>query len=518
MYNKNKVLLMILDGFGISEKTEGNAVKMADMPFYNSMLKKYPHISINSFGLDVGLPEGQMGNSEVGHLNIGAGKIVFQDITRINLSVDDKSFFENKTLLKAFENVKENNSKLHLIGLVSDGGVHSYPKHYYALIDLAKKHKIDKLFMHALTDGRDTSPTGGKDFVQDVQDYMNKQNIGKVATITGRYYTMDRDKRWERVEKGYLALTEGIGEKFHTIQEAFESSYSQNITDEFITPKIIVDEKDNPLTIIEDNDSVIFFNFRADRARQISHAFLDDDFNGFNRKKKLDLYYVSMTEYEADLKTHIAFPPQKHKNILGEIISKEGLHQLRIAETEKYAHVTFFFNGGVEKAFTYEDRELIPSPKVATYDLQPEMSAPKVTEKLVQAIESEKYEFIVLNFANPDMVGHTGIIPAAVKALETIDKLVKKIVEKFQEINKDKGYILLTADHGNAEQMIDPETKEEFTAHTTNPVPFMVINPEKKITLTESGRLADIAPTVLKIMNIEKPEEMTGNSLVSKID
>ena len=504
--NKKLTMLMILDGYGHNDKTEGNAVYCAKTPVMDELLSKYPNTLIEASGMNVGLPEGQMGNSEVGHTNIGAGRIVYQELTRITKSITDGDFFANEALLKAINNCKENGSALHLFGLLSDGGVHSHINHLFALIELAKKNGLTKVFVHGFMDGRDVSPTSGIEYVKALEEKMKEIGVGKIGVLSGRYYAMDRDNRWDRVEKAYAALCYGEGEMEEDAIEAMQKSYDNGITDEFIVPTVI--SKDAKISA---NDSVICFNFRPDRAREITRTFVDSDFEGFERKNgMMPVYYVCMTQYDEKMpNVDVAFRPEKLTNTFGEYIASKGLNQLRIAETEKYAHVTFFFNGGVEAPYENEDRALIPSPKVATYDLQPEMSAYQVTDEVIKRIESGKYDVIILNFANCDMVGHTGVFNCAVKAVEAVDECVGKVVEA---VRKQDGVICITADHGNADQMVDPETKDVFTAHTTNPVPFIVVG--KECALRETGRLADIAPTLLKIMDIEKPAEMSGESLV----
>ena len=504
--NKKLTMLMILDGYGYNDKTEGNAVHSAKTPVMDELLSKYPNTLIEASGMNVGLPEGQMGNSEVGHTNIGAGRIVYQELTRITKSITDGDFFKNEALLKAIGNCKENNSALHLFGLLSDGGVHSHINHLFALIELAKKNGLTKVFVHGFMDGRDVSPTSGIEYVKALEEKMEEIGVGKIGVLSGRYYAMDRDNRWDRVEKAYAALCYGEGEMEEDAVEAMQKSYDNGITDEFIVPTVI--SKDAKISA---NDSVICFNFRPDRAREITRTFVDSDFEGFERRNgMMPVYYVCMTQYDEKMpNVDVAFRPEKLTNTFGEYIASKGLNQLRIAETEKYAHVTFFFNGGVEAPYENEDRALIPSPKVATYDLQPEMSAYQVTDEVIKRIESGKYDVIILNFANCDMVGHTGVFNCAVKAVEAVDECVGKVVEA---VRKQDGVVCITADHGNADQMVDPETKDVFTAHTTNPVPFIVVG--KECTLRETGRLADIAPTLLKIMDIEKPAEMSGESLV----
>ena len=507
--NKNLTMLMILDGFGINERKDGNAIAIANTPVIDKLLKLNPNTTIKTSGLDVGLPEGQMGNSEVGHTNIGAGRIVYQELTRITKSIEDGDFFSIPELVGAIENCKKHNSKLHIMGLLSNGGVHSHIRHLYALLELAKRKDFEDVYVHCFLDGRDTPPASGEGFITELEQKMAEKGVGKIASISGRFYSMDRDKRWERVEKSYNALVNGIGEKATSATQAIEESYQKEIFDEFVLPTLICNN-DEPIATIGENDSVIFLNFRPDRAREITRSLVDKDFTGFERKY-FPLYYVCFTNYDETIENvHIVFKKDEIKNTLGEIVSKKGLTQLRIAETEKYAHVTFFFNGGEEKQYKGEDRILIPSPKVETYDMKPEMSAIEVTDKVVEVIESKKYNTIILNYANPDMVGHTGNLEATIKAIETIDTCVGRVVEALEKVN---GVAIITADHGNSEQMIDYITGEPHTAHTTNPVPLILVG--KKATL-KPGRLADLAPTMLEIMGIEKPAEMTGTSLIDK--
>ena len=509
--DKKTTMLMILDGFGVNENSEGNAVKLAKIPNINEIMKQYPNTIIHTSGLDVGLPEGQMGNSEVGHTNIGAGRIVYQELTRITKSIEDGDFFSNSELIAAIENCKKNNSKLHILGLLSDGGVHSHMRHLFAILELAKRKDFEDVYVHCFLDGRDTPPASADGYIAELEEKMKEKGVGKIATISGRFYAMDRDKRWERVKEAYDALVNGEGHRFASATAAIENSYQKEIFDEFVKPSIIC-KNDEPVATIGENDSVIFFNFRPDRAREITRTIVDPDFDGFERKY-FKTYFVTFTNYDETLLpyVHIAFKKEEIKNTLGEYISKLGLTQLRIAETEKYAHVTFFFNGGEEKQYEGEDRILIPSPKVETYDMKPEMSAGEVTDKVVDAINSKKYDVIILNYANPDMVGHTGSLEATIKALEFLDGCVKRVVDAIE--NND-GTLLITADHGNAEQMIDYKTGELHTAHTTNPVPLVLIGRED-VKLKE-GRLADLAPTMLDLMNLEKPAEMTGESLIEK--
>lgn len=505
--SKKPVALIILDGFGYSDKKEGNAIYKAKKPNIDKMFKNNVTTLIGASGMDVGLPNGQMGNSEVGHTNIGAGRIVYQDLTRITKSIEDGDFFKNKTLLNAIESAKSNNSSLHLMGLLSNGGVHSHNTHLYALLKMAKENNIENVYVHAFMDGRDVPPKSGIDFIKECDSMIEQIGVGEIATVAGRYYAMDRDNRWDRVKKAYDALVYREGELADNAALAIENSYKKGDTDEFVLPTICSNKG-----AIKENDSVIFFNFRPDRAREITRALIDKDFKGFERKNgELSLNFVCMTEYDATIKNvSVAFGGESLDNIFGEYISKLGLKQLRIAETEKYAHVTFFFNGGREKEFSGEDRALIKSPSVATYDLKPEMSAYEVTKEAIKRIEQDKYDVIILNYANCDMVGHTGVFSAAVEAVEAVDDCLGKLLD---EIEKKGGVAIVTADHGNADKMID-EDGSPFTAHTTNPVTLTVVGYNCK--LREGGKLADIAPTMLDIMNLEKPSEMTGISLIEK--
>ena len=508
---KKLAMLMILDGFGINENTDGNAVKLANTPNIDKLMKKYPTTEIYTSGLKVGLPEGQMGNSEVGHTNIGAGRIVYQELTKITKSIEDGDFFAIPEFIEAIENCKKHNSKLHILGLVSDGGVHSHIRHLYGLLEMAKRRDFENVYVHCFLDGRDTSPASGESYIMQLEEKMKEKGVGKIASISGRYYAMDRDKRWDRVKKCYDALVNGEGNKATSATIAIEDSYQKEVFDEFVEPTVICNG-DTPIATIQENDSVIFFNFRPDRARQITRAIVDPDFDGFETKK-LKTYFVCFTSYDETMpNVKIAFKKEPIVNTFGEVISKNGLTQLRIAETEKYAHVTFFFNGGEEKQYPGEDRILVPSPKVATYDLQPEMSAREVTENVVKAINSEKYNAIILNYANPDMVGHTGSLPAAIKAVETIAECVGKVVEA---VLAHDGTLIITADHGNCEQMIDYKTGEPHTAHTTNPVPLILVSNNENYKV-KSGKLADLAPTLLEILGIDKPAEMTGESILVK--
>ncbi len=511
--SKKPVVLMVLDGYGLSDKTEGNAIALADTPVMDKLMKECPFVPGNASGLAVGLPDGQMGNSEVGHMNIGAGRIIYQDLTSITKAIEDGDFFKNEGMLEAIENCKKNHSDLHLWGLLSDGGVHSHNTHLYAILELCKRENFSDVYVHPFLDGRDTPPASGKDYVAQLVEKMNEIGVGKVASISGRYYAMDRDNRWDRVEKAYSAMVYGEGEKATDPVQAVADSYAKDVTDEFVLPTVIMDG-DKPVATVKANDSVIFFNFRPDRAREITRAFCEDDFDGFDRKQgRMPLVYVCFKDYDESIGNKlVAFKKQMIVNTFGEYLAKNGKKQLRLAETEKYAHVTFFFNGGVEDPNKDEDRILVKSPAVATYDLQPEMSAPEVSEKLNAAIASEQYDVIIINFANPDMVGHTGVIPAAVKAVERVDACVGAAVEA---VKKADGVLFICADHGNAEQMIDYTTGAPHTAHTTNPVPFILVN-YGDVKLREGGCLADIAPTLLEIMGLPQPEEMTGKSLIVK--
>ncbi|MGN0497204.1 MAG: 2,3-bisphosphoglycerate-independent phosphoglycerate mutase [Lachnospiraceae bacterium] len=512
--SKKPVVLMVLDGYGLNDNAEGNAIAMAKTPVMDKLMEECPFAPGNASGLSVGLPDGQMGNSEVGHMNIGAGRIIYQDLTSITKAIEDGDFFKNEALLEAINNCKKNNSDLHLWGLLSDGGVHSHNTHVYGILELCKKEGFSNVYVHPFLDGRDTPPASGKDYVAQLVNKMKEIGVGKVASISGRYYAMDRDNRWDRVEKAYAAIAYGEGEKATDPVQAIADSYAKDVTDEFMLPTVI-EENGKPLATVKPNDSVIFYNFRPDRAREITRAFCDDDFDGFDRRNgRMPITYVCFKDYDESISNKlVAFKKQSIANTLGEYLAKMGKTQVRLAETEKYAHVTFFFNGGVEEPNENEERILVKSPSVATYDLQPEMSAPEVADKLVDAILSDKYDVIIVNFANPDMVGHTGVIPAAVAAVERVDECVGKAVEA---VKKADGVMFICADHGNAEKMIDYETGNPHTAHTTNPVPFILVNYDKDVKLREGGCLADIAPTLLEIMNLEKPSEMTGESLIVK--
>ena len=511
--SKKPTVLMILDGYGLNDKVEGNAVKQANTPVMDKLMAEYPYVKGLASGMAVGLPEGQMGNSEVGHLNMGAGRIVYQELTRITKEIQDGDFFKNEALLDAVKNAKENGTALHLFGLLSDGGVHSHITHLFGLLELAKKEGLEKVYVHCFLDGRDTPPQSGKGYVQELTDKLAELGVGKIATVMGRYYAMDRDNRWDRVERAYNAITKGLGVSAESGVAAVQNSYNNGKNDEFVEPAVVM-ENGKPVATIQDGDSVIFCNFRPDRAREITRAFCCDDFDGFAREKRLQTTYVCFTDYDETIPNkEVAFHKVAITNTFGEFLAAHGLKQARIAETEKYAHVTFFFNGGVEEPNEGEDRILVKSPKVATYDLKPEMSAPEVCEKLVDAIKSQKYDVIIINFANPDMVGHTGVQKAAIQAIEVVDGCVGKAVDAIKEVN---GQLFICADHGNAEQLIDYETGAPFTAHTTNPVPFILVNADPSYTLREGGCLADIAPTLIELMGMEQPKEMTGKSLLIK--
>ena len=511
--SKKPTVLMILDGYGLNDRVEGNAIKQANTPVMDKLMAEYPYVKGLASGMAVGLPEGQMGNSEVGHLNMGAGRIVYQELTRITKEIQDGDFFKNEALLHAVKNAKENGSALHLFGLLSDGGVHSHITHLFGLLELAKKEGLEKVYVHCFLDGRDTPPQSGKGYVQELTDKLAELGVGKIATVMGRYYAMDRDNRWDRVERAYNAITKGLGVSAESGVAAVQNSYNNGKNDEFVEPAVVM-ENGKPVATVQDGDSVIFFNFRPDRAREITRAFCCDDFDGFAREKRIQTTYVCFTDYDETIPNkEVAFHKVAITNTFGEFLAAHGLKQARIAETEKYAHVTFFFNGGVEEPNEGEDRILVKSPKVATYDLKPEMSAPEVCEKLVGAIKSQKYDVIIINFANPDMVGHTGVQKAAIQAIEVVDGCVGKAVDAIKEVN---GQLFICADHGNAEQLIDYETGAPFTAHTTNPVPFILVNADPSYTLREGGCLADIAPTLIELMEMEQPKEMTGKSLLIK--
>ncbi len=504
-------MLIILDGYGIGEDYPGNAVKLANTPNIDRLMKEYPNTTLEASGLAVGLPPGQMGNSEVGHLNIGSGRVIYQELTKISKEIEDKEFFEKKEFVSMIEDARSRNKRIHLLGLVSSGGVHSHNSHLFALLELMKVRNFKDVYVHAILDGRDVGPTSGKEEIEGLIFNMKKIGVGKLASISGRYYSMDRDNRWDRTRMAYDAMVLGEGKWTKDPVKAIEDSYKDGVTDEFFLPTVIM-EDGKPVAMVEEDDSILFFNFRPDRARQITRAFVDDDFQGFHRNKKLHTYYLTMTEYDKTIKNvEIAYRNHAPKNTLGEYISNLGLNQLRAAETEKYAHVTFFFNGGIEEPYDNEDRLLIPSPKVATYDLQPEMSADLLKDEILKRLDMDKYDLIILNFANADMVGHTGSIPATIKAVETVDKCLGEIVEKLLAKG---GKALVTADHGNAERLRDQVDGSIITAHTINKVPLIFVGGKGKL---KEGILADLGPTLLDIMNLDKPEEMTGNSLIEQL-
>ncbi len=510
--SKKPVVLMILDGYGLNEKTEGNAVAQAKKPNMDKLMAECPWVRGNASGMAVGLPEGQMGNSEVGHLNMGAGRIVYQELTRITKEIMDGAFFENPALLKAVENCKKKGSSLHLMGLLSDGGVHSHNTHLYGLLELAKRNGLEKVYVHCFLDGRDTPPASGKGYAEALTAEMEKIGVGRIATVMGRYYAMDRDNNYDRVKLAYDAMTKGEGLTADCGVCGIQQSYDREETDEFVRPTVVV-EDGKPVATVQDGDSIVFFNFRPDRAREISRAFCDDDFKGFDRGPRKDITYVCFSDYDPTIPNkEVAFHKVAVTNTFGEWLAAGGMTQARIAETEKYAHVTFFFNGGVEEPNPGEDRVLVNSPKdVATYDLKPQMSAYEVCDKLCQAIRGGKYDVIIINFANPDMVGHTGVMDAAVKAVEAVDECVGRAVEAIRETG---GVMFICADHGNAEQLVDYESGAPFTAHTTNQVPFILVNADPAYSLREGGCLADIVPTLIELMGKEQPKEMTGKSLL----
>ena len=511
---KKPVVLMILDGYGINPNHEHNAIFEAKTPVMDKLMKECPFVLGGASGLDVGLPDGQMGNSEVGHLNIGAGRIVYQELTRISKAIKDGDFFENEAFAKAVENCKKNDSSLHLFGLVGPGGVHSHQEHLYGLLELAKRNGLTKVYVHCFLDGRDTPPTSAKGFVQELMEKMKEIGVGQIASVSGRYYAMDRDKRWDRVQKAYDNLTKGNGEQFPCPLCGIQASYDAGVNDEFVVP-FVVAKDGKPVATIKDNDSVIFFNFRPDRAREITRCFCDDEFDGFDRGARIKTTYVCFCDYDETIQNkEVAFKKETLENTLHEYVASKGLKQLHTAETEKYAHVTFFFNGGIESKSEGEDWVLVDSPKeVATYDLKPEMSAYGVCEKLVDAIKSEKYDLIIINFANSDMVGHTGVEAAAIAAVEAVDECVGKAVDALKAVD---GVMFICADHGNSDQMVDYTTGLPHTAHTTNPVPFILVNAGEGYKLREGGKLCDIAPTLLELLGLEKPKEMTGESLLIK--
>lgn len=503
-------VLMILDGWGLNPENSGNAIAKANTPNLDRLFAKYPHSKLQASGKAVGLMDGQMGDSNVGHLNLGSGRIIYQELVRINNSIASGEFFENPQLLAAMEKGKQ--KALHLMGLLSPGGVHSHQEHLFALLKMAVEQGVEKIYVHAFLDGRDVPPASAKADLEKLEEVLAQLGKGQIATVSGRYYAMDRDKRWERTEQAFRAMVKGEGKVANSALEALAQSYADEVYDEFVVPTVIVDEKGKPQGLIENGDSIIFFNFRPDRARQLTRTFVDDDFAGFPRPERPDVAFACLAEYDATIDAPVAFPPQEITNTLGEVLSAQGLRQLRIAETEKYAHVTFFFNGGVETPNRGEDRKLIPSPKVATYDLKPQMSAPEVTEQVIACIEAGTYDVIIMNFANLDMVGHTGIMDAAIEAVETVDSCVGQVVEA---VLSQGGALLLTGDHGNADMMVDPKIGGAYTAHTLNPVPCLAIVPGESFQL-EDGILADVAPTALKILGMEQPSQMTGKSLIKK--
>ncbi|NLB52022.1 MAG: 2,3-bisphosphoglycerate-independent phosphoglycerate mutase [Syntrophomonadaceae bacterium] len=509
---KKPVVLMILDGWGCRDACSDNAITRANPVHFKKLEANYPHTMLKCSGLDVGLPQGLMGNSEVGHLNIGAGRIVYQELTRISKAIEDRTFFDNPNLLEAIDVARDEGRSVHLMGLISDGGVHSHIKHLFALLDLCRERQMKQVFIHGFLDGRDVNPKSAADYATIVSQYMEKIGIGQFASIGGRFYGMDRDKHWDRIEKAYNSMVSGIGDKAANVFAAIENNYELRIFDEFIEPTVITGQDGKPLGLIEDGDSIIFFNFRADRARQISRAFTDINFDCFTAVKRPRVNFVCMTQYDLTIEAPVAFKPQNLENTLGEYISGLGLKQLRIAETEKYAHVTFFFNGGVEEPNPGEDRILIPSPNVETYNLKPEMSAPELTERVIQEIDRDYYEVIILNYANADMVGHTGILDAAIQAVKTVDHMMAQVVEAV--LAKD-GAVLITADHGNCEMMVCPTTGSPFTAHTSDLVPFILVDDENKDkTLRDDCALKDIAPTMLNLLGLPIPDEMTGRSIM----
>lgn len=507
---KHPVVLMILDGWGIRQETCGNAIHEACPHNFLKLASTYPYTELEASGLAVGLPPSQMGNSEVGHLNIGAGRVVYQEITRISKAIDEGEFFKNEVLTEAIDGALRSGRSIHLMGLLSDGGVHSLLKHLYALVSMCRQRGAERVFIHAFTDGRDVPPKSAGDYVLQVESELKKIGCGRIATIGGRYWGMDRDKHWERVERAYRAMVMGEGLKAPNALAAVHASYDVEVTDEFIEPTVIVDEQGEAIARVEDGDAVIFFNFRADRARQITRAFVDEDFEGFKRSLWPKVRYVCMTQYDATIEAKVAFPPQNLSDTLGEYLSRQGLRQLRIAETEKYAHVTFFFNGGREEPFVGEERILIPSPAVPTYNLKPEMSAREITSRLLSCLEKDYYDVVIMNYANPDMVGHTGIMEAAVKAIKTVDECLGQVVD---DVLGRQGVVIITADHGNAEQMLDGD--HPHTAHTSDPVPFILVGDDYRgLRLRSGGSLQDIAPTMLDILGLPKPELMTGESLL----
>ncbi|MED0671378.1 2,3-bisphosphoglycerate-independent phosphoglycerate mutase [Aneurinibacillus aneurinilyticus] len=509
MNRPKPVALIIMDGFGYREEDYGNAIRQAKTPNFNKYWNEYPHTLLGASGLAVGLPEGQMGNSEVGHLNLGAGRVVYQDLTRVTKAINEGTFYENETLLCAMQYARDNNTALHLYGLLSDGGVHSHINHLFALLELAKKENLERVYIHAFLDGRDVAPDSAVGYIEELQEKIKEIGVGHIATVQGRYYAMDRDKRWERTEKSYRAMVYGEGPKFTDPIEAVRESYERSVYDEFVMPTVITDAQGTPLATVKDNDSVIFFNFRPDRAIQLSQVFTNEDFRGFDRgeKRPKNLFFVCMTKFSESVQGYVAYKPANLDNTLGEVLTQNNLRQLRIAETEKYPHVTFFFSGGREAEFEGEKRILINSPKVATYDLKPEMSIYEVTDALLAEIEQDVHDVIILNFANCDMVGHSGKMEPTIKAVEAVDECVGKVVEA---IVAKGGVSLVTADHGNADLMLD-DKGNPITSHSTYPVPFILT--KRGLELREGGILADISPTILKLLNIEQPKEMTGKPL-----
>ena len=512
MNQDNLAALIILDGYGIRDEKMGNAVQQANTPNFDRFWNKYAHNQLTASGEAVGLPEGQMGNSEVGHLNIGAGRIVYQSLTRVNLSIKDGEFFEKEAFLKSINHAKEKNKALHLFGLLSDGGVHSHINHLFALLKLAKDENLEKVYVHAFLDGRDVGPQTAREYIEQTEEKMKEYGVGQFATISGRYYSMDRDKRWDRVKKAYDAMVYGEGPSYRDPYEVINDSYENGIHDEFVIPSVITDENDDPVGKVEDEDSIIFYNFRPDRAIQISRTFANEDFHDFDRGENVpkDLDFVMLTNFSETVDGYVAYNPVNLDNTVGEVLAQHDMKQLRIAETEKYPHVTFFMSGGREEEFPGEKRVLINSPKVATYDLQPEMSAYEVTEALLKELDAKEHNGIILNFANPDMVGHSGKLEPTIKAIETVDECLGKIVDKIVELG---GHAIITADHGNSDEVITLEG-DPMTAHTTNPVPVIVT--KDNIELRDGGILADLSPTLLDLLNVEQPEEMTGTSLIKK--
>jgi 2,3-bisphosphoglycerate-independent phosphoglycerate mutase len=508
--SKKPVALIILDGFGLRDETKGNAVEQSNKPNYDRFHNEFPHATLKADGEAVGLPAGQMGNSEVGHLNIGAGRIVYQSLTRVNLAIREGEFFENQTFIDAMDHVNEKGTALHLYGLLSDGGIHSHIDHLFALLELAKRKNVKKVYIHGFLDGRDVSPTSAETYIRSVEKKLEEIGIGEIATLHGRYYAMDRDKRWDRLEKSYRAMTYGDGPSYENALDVIEDNYKNDIHDEFVIPSVLTDKEGKPVATVQDDDAVIFFNFRPDRAIQLSQVFTNEDFRGFDRGEKFPkhLHFVCLTRFSESIDGFVAFKPTNLDNTLGEVLSQQNLRQLRIAETEKYPHVTFFFSGGREQEFPGEERILIDSPKVATYDLKPEMSAYEVTDALVAEIQAEKHDAIILNFANPDMVGHSGMLEPTIKAIEAVDECLGRVVDAIHEKG---GAAIITADHGNADEVITLEGNP-MTAHTTNRVPVIVT--EKGISLREDGKLADLAPTLLQLLDAKKPEEMTGITLI----